>query len=129
MLAALNLRGKRLLPVILLPSIGAYAAGLIFGVASSALLIMIPFIWIGNSILVFSMKKLTLSMKKNRVVSLVVGSGAKAAFLFISAFVLFSFGLVPAIFLTAMGILQLGTALIGGSAALILQEAKKHVGF
>ena len=44
-LAALNLRGARLLPVIILPSIGAYLAGLIFGVASPALLYMLPFIW------------------------------------------------------------------------------------
>jgi hypothetical protein len=126
-LAALNLRGKRLLPVILLPSIGAYATGMLFGVASSALLIMIPFIWIGNSILVFTMKKLTLSMKKNRIVSLGIGAGAKAGFLFLAAFVLFSFGFLPAVFLTAMGILQLATALIGGGAGLVLQEGKKHI--
>jgi hypothetical protein len=125
-LAAFNLRGKKLLPIILLPSIGAYAAGLIFGVASSALLLMIPFIWVGNSILVLTMKKLTLSMKRNRILSLAIGAGIKSAFLFSIAFVLFSFGLIPAIFLTAMGILQLVTALTGGSAALLIQEAKKR---
>jgi hypothetical protein len=127
-LAALNIRGKKLLPVILLPSVAAYAAGMIFGVASSALLIMIPFIWVGNSILVFSMKKLTLSMKKNRILSLGIGAATKSAFLFLAAFILFSFGLVPALFLTAMGVVQLGTALIGGATALVLQEGKKHFG-
>ncbi len=124
-LAALNLKGRKMLPIILLPSIGAYAAGLIFGVASSALLLMIPFIWVGNSILVVSMKKLNLSMHKNRVLSLLVGAGIKAGFLFAIAFTLFSFGLLPAIFLTAMGVFQLATAIIGGSSALVIQEAKK----
>ncbi len=128
-LAAFNLKGNRLLPVIILPSVGAYAAGAIFGVASSALLTMIPFIWAGNLILVFSMKKLTLAMKQNRLLSLGIGAGAKAGFLFLSAFVLFSVGLVPVAFLTAMGILQLTTALIGGASALIIQEGKKRAGF
>lgn len=127
-LAALNIRGKKLLPVILLPSVGAYLAGMIFGVASSALLIMIPFIWVGNSILVFSMKKFTLSMKKNRILSLGIGAVAKSGFLFLAAFVLFSLGFVPAVFLTAMGIVQLVTASIGGAGALVLQEGKKHIG-
>jgi hypothetical protein len=127
-LAALNIRGKKLLPVILLPSVGAYLAGMIFGVASSALLIMIPFIWVGNSILVFSMKKLTLSMKKNRILSLGVGAAVKSGFLFLAAFILFSFGFVPAVFLTAMGIVQLVTASVGGATALVLQEGKKRIG-
>jgi hypothetical protein len=126
-LAALNLKGKRLLPVILLPSLGAYTAGMIFGAASTPLLMMIPFIWVGNTIIVMSMKTLTLSMGKNRILSLLVGAGAKAGFLFAAAFALFSFGLVPVIFLTAMGVLQLTTALIGGASALAIQEGKKRI--
>ena len=124
-LAALNLRGKKLLPIILLPSIGAYLAGYLLA-ASSALLIMIPFIWVGNTVLVFSMKQINLSMKKNRLLSLGIGAAAKSAFLFSIAFIFFSFGLVPAVFLTAMGVLQLSTALMGGASALVLQEAKKR---
>ncbi len=126
-LAALNIRGRKLLPVLLLPSVGAYAAGMIFGSASMALLTMIPFIWLGNALLVLAIKQLTLSMKRNRVLALVAGSGFKAGFLFVIAFSLFGLGLVPAAFLTAMGVIQLATALMGGAAALLLQEAKKRV--
>ena len=144
-LAALNLKGARLLPVIILPSIGAYLAGLIFGVASPALLYMIPFIWAGNAVLVLCIKYFVLGdvkpagfpsadkalpsfvfdKKTNRFAALGFGAGAKALFLFLSAFALLSFGMVPAAFLTTMGIFQLMTAAMGGAAALGIQVAKK----
>jgi hypothetical protein len=125
-LGALNLSGARLLPVIVLPSIGAYLAGLIFGAASSALLCMIPFIWLGNAVLVLAIKYFVLDKRTNRVAALGIGAFAKAAFLFLSAAALLSFGMVPAAFLTAMGIFQLATALAGGAAALVLQEGKRR---
>jgi hypothetical protein len=124
-LAALNLRGTKLLPVIMLPSLGALAAGYVFGAASSALLLTVPFIWIGNAILVLSMKELFLARGMSRWLSLGIGAASKAAFLFLSASALYYFGLVPAAFLFAMGIIQLGTALAGGAASMVLQEAKR----
>jgi hypothetical protein len=126
-LAALNLRGARLLPVIILPSIGAFLAGMVFGAASSALFYMLPFIWAGNAILVLCIKYAVLDIKANRVAALGLGAAAKASFLFIAAFALLSLGLVPAAFLLAMGIFQLATALAGGAAALGLQEAKRRL--
>jgi hypothetical protein len=126
-LAALNLKGARLLPVIILPSIGAYLAGLIFGAASSALLYMLPFIWVGNAALVLSIKYFVLDKKTNRLAALGIGATAKAAFLFCAAFALLSFAMVPAAFLTAMGIFQFATALLGGSAALGVHMAKKRL--
>jgi len=126
-LAALNLKGARLLPVIILPSIGAYLAGMVFGVASSALLYMIPFIWAGNAALVLGIKYLVLDKRTNRVAALGIGATAKAALLFLSALALLSFGMVPAAFLAAMGIFQFVTALAGGAAALALQEGKKRL--
>jgi len=138
-LAALNLKGARLLPVIILPSIGAYFAGLLFGVASPALLYMIPFIWVGNALLVLCIKYFVLADKKTNSMAalgigattknmtvLGIGATAKAAFLFISAFALLTFGMVPVAFPAAMGIFQLATALLGGSAALALQMGKKR---
>jgi len=124
-LAALNLKGARLLPVIILPSIGAYLAGLLFGAASSALLCMIPFIWAGNALLVVCIKHFVLGKKANRLAALGIGAAAKAALLFVSSLALLSFGMVPAAFLAAMGVFQLATALLGGTAALMLHETKK----
>ena len=72
-LAALNLKGARLLPVIILPSIGAFLAGLVFGAASPALLYMIPFIWVGNAVLVLCIKYFVLDKKTNRFAALGFG--------------------------------------------------------
>ncbi|NYZ79340.1 hypothetical protein H0N99_04295 [Candidatus Micrarchaeota archaeon] len=124
-LAALNLRGARLLPVILLPSVGALLAGMVFGPLSVSLVYMLPFIWLGNAILVFAVKELVFSERKNRLAALTAGSLAKTALLSASAFALFFLGLVPAQFIAAFGIIQLATALCGGAAALGVQEVKR----
>lgn len=126
-LAALNLRGWKLLPVIILPSVGVFFAGLVFGSLTSSLVYMIPFIWLGNAVLVLSIKELVLDRKNNRFASLGFGAAAKTAVLFGSALALLWFGLVPAAFLVAFGALQLYTALIGGAGAIALQEAKRRL--
>ena len=124
-LAALNLKTYKLIPVIILPSIGALTAGILFTKFTIFLVYLMPFIWIGNSILIFSFKYLNLMKNKNYLLTLVIGSGLKAGFLFTSAFVLFKLGIIPIIFLTAMGIMQLTTALGGGVAAYVVQNIKK----
>ena len=107
---ALHLKSWRILPLILMPSLGAVAAGLLFGPLSKFLLIMVPFIWIGNTLIVLSIKKL----KKNYWIRLAAGTALKSGFLFSAAFILYTLGALPIIFLTAMGILQIATALMGG---------------
>lgn len=109
---ALHLKGWKVLPIIIMPSLGAVAAGLLFGPLSKFLLLMVPFIWIGNALLVLSIKKY-----KNYWFSLGIGTVFKAGFLFTAALVLYFLGLLPVIFLTAMGILQVVTALMGGVLA------------
>ena len=111
-LAALKLNGYKLLPVIIAPSIGAYVGGLLFGGASVYLLYFIPFIWIANGILVYTFKRNISFVNK-----IFFGSFLKALFLFIVALGFFLLGLIPSIFLLAMGPLQLLTALIGSSIA------------
>ena len=121
-LAAINTRGlKKLVPLIVLPSIAAFAGGFLFGSISWILLYMMAFIWIGNSILVFAFKYLYVAKKKNYAATLLLGAAAKAAFLFASASMLVALGIIPqaiaAKILTAFGIMQFVTATIGGIAA------------
>ena len=123
--AALNLKGYKLIPVIVMPSIAVLLRGLIFGPYTIYLVFMIPFIWIGNAVLVLWMKKFAYGLKKNKVMSLAVGIAVKVVFLFGAAYLLVSLGVVPAIFLTTMGMLQLITAVIGGGAALGINELRK----
>jgi len=123
--AALNLKGAKLLPVIIVPALGALSRGILFGPFTIFLLYLIPFIWIGNTILVFAFKWLKLHLKQNYWVTLIIGSAAKAGFLFAIAFILFKLNIIPVIFLTAMGTLQLTTAIIGGIVAFGIHEVKK----
>jgi hypothetical protein len=123
--SALNLKGYNLLPVIIVPALGALSRGILFGPFTIYLLYLIPFIWIGNAILVFSFKWLRLYLKKSYWLTLLLGSAAKAGFLFLAAFILFKLNIIPIIFLTAMGAIQLTTAIMGGVAAYGLHSIKK----
>ena len=107
-LGATNVKGVKLLPIIVAPALGALTRGLIFGPFTIYLVYMIPFIWVGNAILVYTFKKLAY------VPAAAVGAVAKSLFLFLAAFTLFKLGIIPVVFVTAMGIIQLATA-IGGS--------------
>jgi hypothetical protein len=116
--AAINARGwKKIISLITLPSLSALIAGQLFGFLTAALLYMVPFIWFGNAILVFVFKKLFVAEKKNYFLTLGIAATAKATLLFSAAFLLNSVSLVPTLFLTAMGIMQLLTAIAGGIVA------------
>jgi hypothetical protein len=123
--AALNLKGYKLLPVIILPSLGVLSRGILFGLFSKFLLYMIPFIWIGNTILVVSFKHFKLEKKYSYWLALGIGALLKGGFLFFSALALYKLGVVPVIFLTAMGVIQVTTALLGGAAAFGVHYGKK----
>jgi hypothetical protein len=125
--AALNIRGYKLLPVIMLPSLGVLSRGIIFGPFSKFLVYMIPFIWAGNAILVFSFKHFKLKKKYNYAYTLAVGSLLKGAFLFLSALVLYNLSIIPVVFLTAMGFMQVVTAISGGIVAYGLHHTKKSL--
>ncbi|MFW5990887.1 MAG: hypothetical protein ACOCQX_01530 [Candidatus Nanoarchaeia archaeon] len=120
-LGALNVRSYKLLPIIIAPSLGVFARGLLFGPFTIFLLYMIPFIWVGNLIILYVFK-----LNKNKFIALPVGALAKAGFLFIAAYALFSFGLVPKVFLFAMGAVQLATAFSGGLVAIGIQKVKNQ---
>ncbi len=126
-LAALNLRNYKLLPIILLPSIGVLSRGIIFGPFTVFLLYMLPFIWIGNSLLVYVFKLLNLERKINKWITLLAGSFIKALFLFGVAYLLVNLGIIPNIFLKTMGLFQFYTAIAGGFVAFGLQGIKKRI--
>ena len=95
-LAALNIKNYKLLPIIMLPSIGVLTRGLVFGPFTIFLIYMIPFIWIGNAILVWAIKY----FKLNNWIKLGIGAVIKTAFLFGAAYALVGLNILPALFLT-----------------------------
>lgn len=126
-LAAFNIRNEKLLPIIMLPSIAVFARGLIFGPFTMYIVYVMPFIWLGNFLLVYMVKRLSVSSKLNSFVSLGAGAIIKSAFIFAGAYLMFSIGIIPQQLLIPMGIIQLVTAAIGGSLAIGTQRLKKQL--
>ncbi|MEW6328683.1 MAG: hypothetical protein AB1468_01055 [Candidatus Micrarchaeota archaeon] len=122
-ITALNLGARQAFFLSLLPSIGALTRGVLFGPFTPALAIMVPFIWAGNFILILAIKMLLIERRASYALAVIAGSFAKASLLFASAFALLQFNLVPALFLTAMGAVQLFTALAGGVLAWLVVKA------
>ena len=126
-LSAVFLDAKASWPIIILPSLGVLSRGVIFGPFSVYLVYMIPFIWVGNFLIVYLVKYFYLKRRKNYALSLGVGAVVKSAFLFTAAFVLVKLGIIPVLFLTAMGVLQLATALGGGVVSYGVVRARNLV--
>jgi len=126
---ATYLKGHKILPLILLPSLGVLTAGVIFGTYTVFLLYLIPFIWLGNAIYVYVYKyaNATKHKLKNNFLGIGIASILKAGFLFGVTFILVSLAIVPPMFLTAMGVLQLVTALIGGVVAVGIVKAREAI--
>ncbi|MEK7664636.1 MAG: hypothetical protein AAB361_00675 [Patescibacteria group bacterium] len=93
-LTAIFLPKKFFLPLIIFPSLGVLARGLVFGPFTPFLIYFLPFIWLGNLVLI----------------------------LISAANIYFKFHIVPQMFLQAMGQNQLLTALAGGIISFIILQ-------
>jgi hypothetical protein len=120
--SALTLKGWKIFPTVLFPSLGALLRGILFGPFTVYLSYFIPFIWFGNLILSFSSRLL---FKKSIILRVIVPSVAKAGVLFLAAVFLVSTDIVPDIFLTSMGLIQFITATSGTTFALLSLTIKK----
>ena len=118
---AVNLKRNEQIPLAIFPSILAVFQGLLFGKFTFFLLYFLPFIWISNLVYMTVFKK----TKGNGVYRLLISSFGKTAILFITAVLFTNIQLVPKIFLTAMGILQLVTSLLGGGLFLLISKLEK----
>jgi hypothetical protein len=114
---------KKIMILCALPSIAVLSIGLLFGNLTHFILILMPFIWISNFIIAKGSKKLFLEKKMNYFVSTFSATVAKTIFLFTIVSILFYFALVPEVFLTTFGILQLIT---GTSGAIIVGFLNHH---
>src|SRR3989339_50869 len=134
-LAVLFLQKKYWLPLIIFPSLGVLARGLIFGPLTFFLIYFLPFIWMGNFILTLVFEKFfvipakagTQSNDTVRYLFAVLVAGlAKFAFLFLTANLYFNLKVVPKIFVASMGLNQLETALAGGVISFLVFKAFKN---
>ncbi len=114
-LFALKVYSKKFLIISLFPSIGAVLNGVLFGSVTPALLGMLPFIWMGNLLLIQSVRLL---MKSNSHVVAIMGSAVlKSLFMILISYTLYSLHRIPQLLLSSMGLFQLITSVLGGGVA------------
>jgi len=110
---------KILIPFVMLPSIAAVVHGALFGSFSVFLVYMMPAIWIGNFLLVY-----TIQQSKQLISWILTGGLYKSIFLTIFAYILIYLWTLPVIFLKAMGLYQLLTVIIAWIAVLTFQRLR-----
>lgn len=132
-LSAIFLPKKLYLPIIIFPSLGVLARGIVFGPFTSFLVYFLPFIWLGNLILIVLFKKVFEGEKefkiKGRVIDFIntkyvfavfCAATAKFLFLLVVSNIYLGTGIAPKIFVSTMGLNQLATALAGGLISFLI---------
>ena len=123
---AINLKGWKILGVVTMPSISTIFSGYVFGTSSTYLTWMIPAIWIGNFILVFSFKYFMLNKNMNYFLATVIGIILKVLVITGGFQILNAFGIFPEKLIsnlqTAMSLTQLITACIGTIIAFVIYK-------
>lgn len=122
-LAAQRLSNKEIIPLIVLPSLGALAHGILFGPQTVFIYYFLPFIWIGNYTLVMLFSTFP---KQSYVMRVGISAVTKYLILYLLAQLYFKFGIIPALFVSSMGYIQLITALIGGVLAYGITSALNY---
>ena len=129
-MTAINLNGwAKILGVVTMPSISTILSGYVFGSASTYMVYMIPFIWLGNFALVYLYKLLLLNKNINYLFTGIISVIIKVAIIFLSFNVLNLFNIFPEKLVNtlqnAMGLTQLITASIGVVVAFAIYKAEK----
>ena len=115
--SALYLSFRKAILVILLPAIAALLSGFIFGTYSVSLVYFLPVIWLGNAVYVYAIKSMVFVRSANYAIAVLVSSVLKSALIGASAFMLVVAGIVPAVMLIPMSLVQFATAVGGGILA------------
>lgn len=110
---------KKSIALAVTPSIGAVMNGVLFGGLTNFLLYFIPIIWISN---LLYMKLIKIGKHKWPAGAIFRASVLKSGILFATAVIFVSMSLVPQPFLIVMSVIQITTALIGGSVAMVINN-------
>lgn len=118
-LGAARLSKREVLPLVVFPSLGAISHGVLFGPYTPLLYYVLPFLWLGNYLLVWAYQH-TISLPS--LVRVALSAFLKFIFLVSIAYLFVQANILPAQFIVSLGIIQLGTAVCGGVVALGLMK-------
>ncbi len=129
-ISAINIKGwKKIIGIITMPSISTILSGYVFGTASVYMVYMIPAIWLGNFVLIYTYKLLMLGKKKNYFLVGIIGIIIKVLIIYGSFSLLNVCGIFPSKLVNnlqvAVGMTQLITACIGMVIAFVLYKIEK----
>lgn len=129
-ITALNLNGPlKILGVVTMPSVSTILSGYVFKTASPYMAYMIPAIWIGNFLLIYTYKLLVVSKNKNYILASIVGIALKVAVIFGGFSILKACNIFPnklvANLQVAMSTTQLITATVGAVITYIVYITEK----
>lgn len=129
-ITSLNLNGPlKILGVVTMPSVSTMLSGYVFKTASPYMVYMIPAIWIGNFLLIYTYKLLVVSKNKNYILASIVGIALKVAVIFGGFSILKACNIFPnklvANLQVAMSTTQLITATIGAVITYIVYTIEK----
>lgn len=127
---ALNLQGPaKILGVVTMPSVSTVLSGYVFKTASPYMAYMIPAIWIGNFLLIYSYKLIVVSKEKNYFLATIVGIVLKVFVIFGAFLILKAIGVFPEKLVSnlqkAMSLVQIITATIGSVIAYAIYRLEK----
>ena len=122
---ALHFKKSELLPSIFLPSIAAVLNGLLLGSITSFLVVLMPFIWLANAVLIFALRRLQI-LQKPLTVSLLFAGMLKVIMLYGCTFVLVKILNLPSVLLITMGSMQIATLSIAAFAYLLIEKLSKN---
>jgi len=120
---AITFPKKNIILIAVLPSIAALGNSILFGLLTPFLLYFLPFIWIGNIVLMKFVRYCY--PRKCLTRALFLSAATKSIIIFSAAAIYFHFEIVPRIFLYSMGIMQLYTAFAGGLLTFITLKILK----
>jgi len=108
--SALNHSMKKMFVLAFLPLLSVVATGFLFGSLTEFVLLMVPFIWMSNLLIIFVTKKLFTEKTKNYFKSTLIASIVKTIFLSLAISVMFFVGLVPIALIGIFSFMQFVTA-------------------
>jgi hypothetical protein len=108
---------EQLLLTSIIPSISVLASGMLLQNLTPYMMVMIPFIWLGNLSIALVSRYFFVTKMRNYFASTFFAAGVKAIILLTAAFLFLQFALVPKEFLIIFGANQLITGIFGAIIA------------
>jgi hypothetical protein len=120
--AAFRFNFIKIIGLSVVPSVVLVLTGIVFGGLTQYVVIMLPFVWLGNVAISGLVKYIITQKKYSSVFAIIAGATLKTTILFSTVAGYYLLGLIPAQLLVAFGVFQFITAVAGATIGLQLKK-------